>query len=124
MKMEQPVYQGDVDAFLAALWNAAPMKPSKAPEPEAPNPSPFKPRQRVRITSIDPNWNYACAGHPAVGVVGTVTSEASTPNGKTCVRFIGRKVPTTDGNAYTNVTRADPLRFYLPHDTLTLVVKE
>jgi hypothetical protein len=82
------------------------------------------PGTRVRVWGVDPDWNGACAGHPAVGSEGVI-SETLSPEGKTCVEFRGDAqgaLHVTRGGAYTGLGEENPIRLYLIDDTLKVVI--
>lgn len=70
----------------------------------------------LRVTAVAPNWNYACAGYPVIGSVGTVVSDPRIPTGRTCVQFTGTPdepgvLHLTDGNKYTGLDERHSLMF-------------
>lgn len=112
-------------ARLKALWAEVMSQPEPEPEPVNPTPIPpgFKKGQRVKVSAEDPDWPHHCAGHPALGTLGTVVFEASTPIGKVCIKFTGTRgrLPLIGGDCYTDVTKANPIRLYLPIDCVEVV---
>ena len=65
--------------------------------------------KRVEITGIVPDWNYAVAGHPALGSIGTL-KEYDSPEGKELVVFKGDaagKLFLTDDTCYTELDDDD-----------------
>ncbi len=56
----------------------------------------FTPRQKVKITRDQPDWNFACAAYPKIGMTGRVTATdkygnklgKEIPENKTAVKFL------------------------------------
>lgn len=115
------------DEILARLWAEA-----EAPEPEPEPPfgdSAWPEGTPVRVTGIDPNWGYACAGHPVIGSLGVISRHLC-PEGKSSVSFHGDEdgnlsVQDSRGNVseYTGLRDEDddPITLFLPDDCLEVV---
>jgi len=119
----------DVDdktrAKLKKMWEERVEKKQREWEPPPVTPSTIGPvGTRVRVTSIDPDWNYAGCGHAALGSEGVI-SDHLCPEGKSSVAFPwddqGRMY-LTDGSYFSECEEdPDPITLFLPDECLEVV---
>jgi len=84
---------------------------------------------RVRVRALDPNWQYAGAGHPIIGSEGVV-SKHDCPEGKSSVAFRGDDngdLHFSDGcgnlGRYIGLRDADeePITLFIPDECLEVL---
>ena len=77
----------------------------------------------IRVISVDPNWQYAGVGHPAIGSVGVLSERHEAPAGKLAVEFHGGadgRLYTTEPGSFYTVSAEDPVTLYLLASTVEL----
>ena len=102
------------------MWREARV-PAPEPPPKMVPSTLGKPGAKVRVSSIDPKWNYAVCGHPQTYSQGTISRKSLAPEGKTAVTFSkGVRAIRGDGVADPYPYRGSHTLF-LPNECLTLL---
>lgn len=75
------------------------------------------------VISIDPDWLFACAGHPTVGSVGAISDQHQAPLEKTAVVFTRSLEATSKEGHLSSYSGLDDnlMTLYMLNSTLEIV---